>query len=110
MYRFTLLFALPIFCTAADKTFTQDVRPILQARCVTCHQTGAIGPMALTNYNEVRPWSRSIREAVVSRAMPPWHAAPGSAHAFRNERSLSQTEIDTLVAWVDAGSPEGAAD
>lgn len=102
-----LLLALPALCCAADKTFTRDVRPILEARCVSCHQPGAVAPMAFTSYQEVRPWSRAIREAVISRSMPPWHAAPASAHAFRNDRSLTQTEIDTLAAWVDAGSPEG---
>jgi hypothetical protein len=102
-----LLLALPALCPAAEKTFTRDVWPVLEARCVTCHQPGAVAPMAFTSYREVRPWSRAIREAVASRAMPPWHAAAGSAHAFRNDRSLSQTEIETLTAWVDAGSPEG---
>jgi hypothetical protein len=110
MHRFLALFlTVPVFCSAADKTFARDVRPILEARCVTCHQPGAVAPMAFTSYSEVRPWSKAIREAVVSRTMPPWHAAPGSAHAFRNDRTLSQSEIDTLVSWVDAGSPEGAA-
>src|SRR4051812_19895180 len=59
-------------------TFARDVWPILQTRCVTCHQPGAIGPMAFTSYAEARPWARAIREAVVSRSMPPWHAAPGN--------------------------------
>ncbi len=63
--------------------------------------------MALTSYKEVRPWANAIREAVVSRTMPPWHAAPGSAHVFRNDRSLSAAEVDTLVKWADGGSPEG---
>jgi hypothetical protein len=63
--------------------------------------------MSFTSYDKVRPWSRAIREAVLSGAMPPWHAAAGTAHAFRNDRSLSRAEIETLVAWADAGSPEG---
>jgi hypothetical protein len=101
------LFAFPAFGGVSGKTFTADVWPIMQARCVACHQPGAVAPMPFTSYKEVRPWSRAIREAVVSRSMPPWHAAPGAAHAFRNDRSLSQAEIDTLTAWVDSGSPEG---
>src|SRR4051812_8810780 len=77
-------------------TFSADVQPILQARCVTCHQPGAVAPMPLRTYAEVRPWSRAIREAVVSGAMPPWHASAGSAHAFRNDRSLAKKEVDTI--------------
>ena len=65
--------------------------------------------MAFTSYAEVRPWASAIREAVISRAMPPWHAAK-SAHEFRNDRSLTGTEIQTLVRWVEAGSPEGTPD
>src|SRR5579859_6597143 len=102
-----ILLLVPALCAAAERTYSQDIRPILEARCVNCHQPGGAGPMPLTSYKEARPWSRAIREAVVSRTMPPWHAAPGSAHAFRNDRSLAQAEIDSLVAWVDAGSPEG---
>jgi hypothetical protein len=63
--------------------------------------------MPLGTYGEVRPWAKAIREAVATRAMPPWHAAPGAAHAFRNDRSLTPAEIATLLQWVDAGSPEG---
>jgi hypothetical protein len=107
-YLSALLLAVPAFSAPSGRTFTRDVWPILQARCVACHQPGAVAPMAFTSYKEVRPWSRAIREAVVSRSMPPWHASKASAHEFRNDRSLSQSEIDTLTAWIDAGSPEGS--
>jgi hypothetical protein len=106
-YLTALLLAFPAFSAPSEKTFTRDVWPILRARCVTCHQPGAVAPMAFTSYKEVRPWSRAIREAVVSRSMPPWHATKASAHEFRNNRSLSQSEIETLTGWIDAGSPEG---
>ncbi len=88
------------------KTFSADVWPILDRRCVVCHQSGGIGPMELTTYRQARPWAAAIREAVQTRTMPPWHAAPG-AHRFRNDRSLSPEERATLVAWVDSGASEG---
>ena len=93
--------------SASAATYSADVQPILQARCVACHQPGDIAPMALRTYAEVRPWAKSIKEAVASRVMPPWHAAPGAAHQFRNDRALSQREIETITSWVDSGSPEG---
>ena len=96
---------LPVSCLLP--TFSNEVWPILQARCVNCHQPGEAAPMSFTSYDKVRPWSRAIREVVLSSAMPPWHAAPGTAHAFRNDRSMTKTEIATLVTWADAGSPEG---
>ncbi len=38
--------------------------------------------------------------------MPPWFAGDTSRH-FTNERKLSESEINTLVAWVDSGALEG---
>jgi len=83
-----------------------DVRPILARRCGGCHSRGEIGPMPLTTYAEVRPWAKAVREAVATRQMPPWHAAPGTPHAFLNDRSMPKGEVDAVVRWVDAGSPD----
>src|SRR2546427_9104357 len=87
-------------------TFTKDVAPILFNRCIECHRAGEIAPMSLLTYQEVRPWAKSIRQRVVERSMPPWSADPHYGK-FSNDASLSQKEIDTLVSWVDAGSPKG---
>lgn len=92
---------------SAPTTFSRDVWPILEARCVNCHQAGEVAPMAFTSYQLTRPWAAAIREAVLSHKMPPWHAAPTAAHAFRNDRSLSSAEIQTIAAWVAGGAPEG---
>jgi len=62
--------------------------------------------MSLLTYKDARPWARSIREKVLNRSMPPWHADP-SFGKFANDRRLSQREIDTIVAWVDGGASEG---
>ena len=62
--------------------------------------------MSLVSYKEVRPWAKSIREKVVTRAMPPWHSDPAVGH-WANDRRMTRKEIDTIVAWVDAGAKEG---
>ena len=62
--------------------------------------------MSLLSFKDVRPWAWAIREKVASRVMPPWHADRAYG-AFRNNPSLSQAEIDTIVSWVNAGAPEG---
>jgi hypothetical protein len=92
----------------AQPTFSKDVAPILQSHCQGCHRPGEIGPMPLLSYANARPWAKAIKEAAVSRRMPPWHA---DSHfgKFSNDRSLTQAEIDTLVAWADGGALEGNA-
>lgn len=106
------MWALPIFVLAAGLAaaqtpeFHKDVAPILQRHCQECHRPGEIGPMPLLTYQQARPWARAIRQAVVARIMPPWHADPHIGK-FANDRSLSDAEIRTLAAWADAGAPEG---
>lgn len=87
-------------------TYAKDVAPILNARCVECHRPGEIGPMSLTSYEEVRPWAKSIMKAVHERVMPPWHA-DSSKVAYSNDRSLSEDQIATIVAWAKQGAPMG---
>jgi mono/diheme cytochrome c family protein len=87
-------------------TFAKDVAPILYNNCVTCHRQDDIAPMPLVSYEDVRPWARAIKNQVTARTMPPWGADPAHGR-FRNDRSLSQTQIDTIAAWVDAGMPKG---
>jgi len=62
--------------------------------------------MSLITYRDVRPWAASIREKVTTREMPPWHADREHG-SFRNDLSLPQSEIDTIVAWVNGGAREG---
>lgn len=94
-------------------TYTKDVAPILQESCVTCHRpaganlSGMIAPMSLMSYAEVRPWSKAITKVVSSKDMPPWQASEKVHGQFRNERTLTQAEIDTIVAWVDQGAARG---
>jgi hypothetical protein len=89
-----------------DVTFNKHVARILYDRCVTCHRPNDIAPMSLTTYQETRPWAAAIREAVVQRRMPPWHADPRVGE-FVNDLRLSQTEIATIDAWVRGGAKEG---
>jgi hypothetical protein len=105
--------ALWVSSTAAAQspqtvTFTRDVAPILQAKCQSCHEPGSIGPMALTTYEEVRPWAKSIRTRIASRQMPPWHIDRSvGVQKFKNDMSLTDAQIATIVAWIDQGAVRG---
>jgi mono/diheme cytochrome c family protein len=89
-------------------TFSKEVAPILFKNCVNCHRPGEIASSApLLSYEMARPWAKAIREKVLAREMPPWPADPNGKEKFRNDRRLNQQDIDTLVAWVNAGAPKG---
>src|SRR5918911_229050 len=92
---------------AAAPTFAKDVAPILYTSCITCHRAGEVAPMSLVTYDEVRPWARSIRLKVTSREMPPWGADPHYGK-FKDDRSLTSEQIETIAKWVDAGAPKGS--
>ena len=93
---------------AGAPTFSKDIAPIFQKNCQTCHHQGTSAPMSLVRYEDVRPWARSIRQRVAARDMPPWHLdkTVGVRH-YKNDRSLSDAEIATVVRWVDNGAPQG---
>jgi mono/diheme cytochrome c family protein len=91
---------------AKSVTFTREVAPIFFKNCAECHRPGESAPMSLLSYKDARPWAKSIREKVISREMPPWHADPRTGE-FSNERRLTEAEIETIKAWVDGQAPEG---
>ena len=93
---------------SGQTTFTKDIAPILQQNCQSCHRPGQIGPMSLLTYKETRPWARSIKQQVVARNMPPWFIDRHvGIQKFKNDISLSESQIATISRWVDEGAPEG---
>jgi mono/diheme cytochrome c family protein len=104
--------ATPGFAAPKEVTYYGDVAPIMQANCVSCHRSAGqnigslVAPMSLMTYEDARPWARSIARKVKAREMPPWFAdAPKGV--FSNEKGLTEKQIQTIVAWVDAGAPGG---
>jgi len=101
-----LLLAGSMFAAEPGPTFHKDVLPILQKNCQSCHRPGEIGPMPLLTYEGTRPWAKSIKAAVAAKKMPPWFADPKYGH-FMDDRRMPDADVNTLVAWADAGAPEG---
>jgi len=106
-----LLLAMPVLLSAGQMerqvTFSKNVAPILYSHCVVCHRPNDIAPMSLLTYHDVRPWAVAIREAVIRRAMPPWHADPHTGE-YINDPRLSDQDIATIDAWVKSGAKEGS--
>ena len=87
-------------------SYHDTIAPILEERCVECHQVGGIGPWAMTSYDMIKGFSPMIREVIRTDRMPPWHSDPNIG-SFLHDRSLTSKEIKTLVHWIEAGSPRG---
>jgi mono/diheme cytochrome c family protein len=85
--------------------FNKEVIRVLQRSCLGCHRPGGIA-MSLATYEEARPWAKAIKEELLEKRMPPWHAAKGYGE-FRNAPSLTQREVDLIVNWVEGGAPKG---
>ena len=95
-----------------EVTFAKDIAPILQRSCQSCHRPASVAPMSLITYEEVRPWARSIKQRTGLRnrmgVMPPWFIEKDvGIQAFKEDISLSEAEIETIAAWVDAGARRG---
>lgn len=96
---------------AAEKpapTFTKDVAPIVFDQCVTCHRPGEAAPFSLLTYNDAKKRGKLLASVTQSRLMPPWKADKSDVK-FKNERRLSDEQIDVVQRWVKAGMPEGDA-
>src|SRR4249920_120615 len=91
---------------AKEITFTEDVAPIVFAKCASCHRPGEAAPFSLLSYDEVKRHGRALAVAVTSRAMPPWKAVGGD-FSYSGDRRLTEAQIETLKDWVAAGMPEG---
>jgi thiol-disulfide isomerase/thioredoxin len=87
-------------------TYTRQVSRILQKNCQECHRPGQIGPMALLDYDDAVSWAGSIREVVAEGRMPPWYADPRHGK-WLNDRRLTKEDRETLLAWIDGGTPRG---
>lgn len=110
LYMLFAIVLLPAPAEAANEeiTYANQVSRIIQDNCQNCHQPGGIGPMSLTSYDEVRPWAPLIRLKVLEREMPPFqYDHDVGIQELKNDWRLSDGDINTIVAWVDTGSPIG---
>jgi len=92
----------------ADVTYAADVATIIQDNCQVCHRAGGIGPMELVTFEDVRRYAPLIKIKVANREMPPYYYDTDiGIQELKEDWRLSQEDINTVVAWVDQGSPMG---
>ena len=110
MMAFVALPAANLGAQEGQVTWARDVAPIFQEKCQICHQPNSVAPMSLLTYEQARRYTRPIRMKVESRTMPPYHInRTVGLQGFKNDRGLTNDQIETIVSWVDQGAVYGDA-
>ncbi|MEZ5936912.1 MAG: hypothetical protein R3C52_01680 [Hyphomonadaceae bacterium] len=87
-------------------SYVKEIAPIIEDKCVACHQQGGVAPFQLDSYETVKGFAPMIRETIRTDRMPPYYADPHVGH-FKDDQSLSGDQTKTLVHWIEAGAPRG---
>ncbi len=102
-----LAFAALFSCGSSNQiTYEKDVRPVMEARCVSCHSAGGIAPFELTTYEQVAAVKDAVALAVKNRTMPPYLAAPGCTE-YADDQNLTDKQIAMLQTFASTGAPRG---
>ena len=94
---------------ATNPDYATEIAPIIAEQCASCHREGGIGPFAMDSHLMLQGWSPMIREVLLTKRMPPTQVDPYIGH-FSNARYISDSDLQRLVHWIDAGAPRGGAD
>ncbi len=90
-------------------SYSSDVAPILASKCVSCHAAGGVAPFAMNSYEVVKGFAPMIREAVMAKRMPPFHAGK-HGHELKIDMTLSNAQTKTLINWIEGGAPRGGGE
>src|ERR1700743_3009003 len=100
--------AIPAYChdiITTKVTFDREIVRLFNSHCVSCHHPGGAA-FSLTTWKDARPWAKAIGEEVLQRRMPPWGAVKGFGD-FRNDKGLTEEQLELIVDWEEGGAPEG---
>ncbi|MEH6571019.1 MAG: redoxin domain-containing protein [Halioglobus sp.] len=86
-------------------SYSEDVAPILERHCVTCHRDGGIAPWSMSSHAMVQGWSKMMREVLMTRRMPPGQFDAHVGKPIEDGVVVTPQELQTLVHWIDAGAP-----
>lgn len=106
LFLLGLILSMGFVAKAQTPTWADDVAPILYANCTKCHHSGGLAPFSLMADTDAVNNASTILYAVPNRIMPPWPPDP-SFRRYAHERLLSQNDINTIVNWVNNGTPIG---
>ena len=89
-------------------TFDREIIRLMVAHCGSCHADKKDGGTSwpLMTYTDARGWAKAMGEQVLERQMPPWGAVKGFGD-FRNDKGLTEEQLELIVNWEEGGAPEG---
>lgn len=108
MYK---IFLLLVILSGSLNAFSQkltykDVEPIFANKCVACHRPGEAAPFSLMSYPDISKRLTTIKKVITSGFMPPWRA-DNHYREFANDRSLTETDKQKLLSWIEDKAPKG---
>src|SRR5712692_1105416 len=104
-HALALLFAFAV-AASAETTYTRDVARIMQVKCQQCHRPNDVAPFALMTYDDAVTYAADIKTSLNNKTMPPWKPVPGFNN-FADSFALTDDERNTMLAWIDGGTPLG---
>ncbi len=94
------------FLSAQTPTWSGNIAKVIYGNCTSCHHSGGAAPFSMISYGQTFNNRSLIKTFVSQKLMPPWPPdSKYSQHAF--SRELSESEIQSITSWVDAGAPSG---
>jgi hypothetical protein len=98
----------PTTTLPAGPTYSADVAPIFNDKCVKCHQASGIAPFRLDTYESAKANAAPIAAAVEGDLMPPFYIAhDGTCGEFADVEALTASEKATVLAWATGEAAEG---
>ena len=89
-------------------SYEKDIAPVIAENCAECHREGGIAPFAMNSHAMVQGWSPMIREVLMTKRMPPAQI-DGHVGDFINDMLISDAEMQNILYWIEAGSPNDSA-
>lgn len=103
--------AVVVACAAVTPAFAvdyhADIRPLIERKCVMCHSEASVS-FSFEDPEQTYNYRQAIAAAVTARRMPPWLAERGHQD-YREDISLTATELKLFAEWTESGFPKGEA-
>ena len=112
-------FAMPVLITACSSeepvSYTQDIRPILDQHCISCHQAGGAGQEAsgfsMVTYDDLMKGTQFGPMIIPGDALGSnmlvlmeGRADPSISMPHGSMKPVPQSQIDTIRSWIEQGA------